>query len=145
MNCWKQVIYNLLKVLMICLYYSNARQIGPYRCMNYRALNKVMVKNNYPIPNATDLFDRLSKASAFTKLDLRSGYWQVQIAKGDESKTAYMTRYGSYKFLMISFGLTNAPVTFCNLMNNVLYKFLDHFMVVYLDDIVIYSMTLDKH
>ena len=114
-------------------------------CVDYRALNKVTIKNKYPIPNAADLFDRLSKASVFTKLDLRSGYWQVRIAAGDEPKTACVTRYGSYEFLVMPFGLTNAPATFCNLMNDVLYEFLDRFVVVYLDDIVVYSETLAEH
>ena len=113
--------------------------------VEYRALNKVTVKNKYPVPNVADLFDRLSKAAYFTKLDLRSGYWQVRIADGDESKTACVTRYGSYEFLVMPFGLTNAPATFCNLMNDVLYEFLDDFVVVYLDDIVVYSQSLREH
>ena len=122
------------------------KQDGSLRmCVDYRALNKVTVKNKYPIPNASDLFDRLSRASYFTKLDLRAGYWQVRIAEGDEAKTACVTRYGSYEFLVMPFGLTNAPATFCNLMNDVLYEFLDSFVVVYLDDIVIYSESLDAH
>ena len=114
-------------------------------CVDYRALNKVTVKNKYPTPNVADLFDRLSKASYFTKLDLRLGYWQVRIAEGDEAKTACVTRYGSYEFLVMPFGLTNAPTTFCNLMKDVLYEFLDRFVVVYLDDIVIYSRSLEDH
>ncbi|RVW26159.1 Retrovirus-related Pol polyprotein from transposon 297 [Vitis vinifera] len=109
------------------------------------ALNKVTIKNKYPIPLATELFDRLSKASYFTKLDLRSGYWQVRIAAGDEEKTTCVTRYGSYEFLVMPFGLTNAPATFCNLMNDVLFDYLDAFVVVYLDDIVVYSKTLIEH
>ena len=114
-------------------------------CVDYRALNKVTIKNKYPIPLAEELFDRLSKAEYFTKLDLRSGYWQVRVAKGDETKTTCVTRYGSFEFLVMSFGLTNAPTTFCNLMNDVLFYFLDSFVVVYLDDIVIYNPTLEDH
>lgn len=114
-------------------------------CVDYRALNKVTVKNRYPVPNAADLFDRLYKAEYFSKLDLRSGYWQVRIAPGDESKTTCVTRYGSFEFLVMPFGLTNAPATFCNLMTDVLYDFLDDFVVVYLDDIVIYSSGLEQH
>ncbi|RVW70717.1 Retrovirus-related Pol polyprotein from transposon 17.6 [Vitis vinifera] len=114
-------------------------------CVDYRALNKVTIKNKYPIPLAIELFDRLSKASYFTKLDLRSDYWQVQIAAGDEEKTTCVTRYGSYEFLVMPFGLTNAPATFCNLMNDVLFDYLDAFVVVYLDDIVVYSKTLIEH
>lgn len=114
-------------------------------CIDYRALNKVTIKNKYPVPNIVELFDRLSRAKYFTKLDLRSGYWQVRIAAGDEPKTACVTRYGSYEFLVLPFGLTNAPATFCNLMNDVLYEYLDRFVVVYLDDIVIYSDSLEAH
>ena len=113
--------------------------------MDYRALNKVTMKNKYPIPNVVDLFDRLSKTAYFTKLDLRSGYWQVRIADGDESKTTCVTRYGSYEFLVMPFGLTNAPTTFCNLMNDVLYEFFDDFVVVYLDDIVVYNQSFGEH
>ena len=114
-------------------------------CVDYRALNKVTIKNKYLIPLAAELFDRLSKASYFTKLDLRSGYWQVRIATGDEGKTTCVTRYGSYEFLVMPFGLTNALATFCNLMNDVLLDYLDAFVVVYLDDIVVYSKTLIEH
>ncbi|WMV25448.1 hypothetical protein MTR67_018833 [Solanum verrucosum] len=114
-------------------------------CVDYRVLNKATVKNKYPVPLVQDLMDRLSKASWFTKLDLRAGYWQVRIAEGDEPKTTCVTRYGSYEFLVMLFGLTNAPATFCNLMNNVLFDYLDDFVVVYLDDTVICSRTLDEH
>jgi hypothetical protein len=82
--------------------------------------------------------DRLSGASVFTKLNLRSGYWQVRTVEGDEHKTTCVIRYESYEFLVMPFGLTNAPVMFCNLMNDVLYEFLDDFVVMYLDDIVVF-------
>ena len=114
-------------------------------CVDYRALNKVTIKNKYPIPLAAELFDRLAKARYFTKLDLRSGYWQVRIVEGDEAKATCVTRYGSYEFLVMPFGLKNAPTTFCNLMNDVLFDYLDAFVVVYLDDIVVYSQTLKEH
>ncbi|XP_057770708.1 uncharacterized protein LOC130990498 [Salvia miltiorrhiza] len=122
------------------------KQDGSLRfCIDYRALNKVTIKNKYPIPNAFDLFDKLSRASLYTKIDLQFGYWQVRIAPGDEAKTTCVTRYGSFEFLVMPFGFTNAPATFCNLMNDVLYEFLDRFVVVYLDDIVIYSDSLNEH
>ena len=114
-------------------------------CIDYRALNKITIKNKYPIPLIADLLDQLGKARYFTKLDLRSGYYQVLIAKGDEPKTACTTRYGSFEFLIMPFGLTNAPATFCTLMNKVLQPFLDCFVVVYLDDIVVYSTMLEDH
>ena len=113
-------------------------------CVDYRALNKATVKNKYSVPLVQDLMDKLSKACWFTKLDLRAGYWQVRITDGDEPKTTCVTRYGSYEFLVMPFGQTNAPATFCNLMNNVLFDYLDGFVVVYLDDIVIYSRTLEE-
>ena len=114
-------------------------------CIDYQALNKVTVKNKCPIPLIADLFDHLGRARYFTKLDLRSGYYQVRIAEGDEPKTTCVTRYGSYEFLMMPFDLTNAPMTFYTLMNKIFHPYLDKFVVVYLNDIVIYSNTLKKH
>jgi len=114
-------------------------------CIDYRALYKVTVRNKYPLPIISDLFDQLHGAKYFTKLDLRSGYYQVRIAEGDEPKTTCVTRYGAFEFLVMPFGLTNAPATFCTLMNQVFYEYLDQFVIVYLDDIVVYSTTLEEH
>ena len=108
-------------------------------CVDYRALNKATIKNKYQVPLVQDLMDKLSKACWFTKLNLRAGYWQVRIADSDEPKTTCVTIYGSYEFLVMPFGQTNALGRFCNLMNNVLFDYLDDFVVVYLDDIVICS------
>jgi len=114
-------------------------------CVNYRALNKATVKNRYPLPRIDDLFDRLLRAKVFSRIDLRSGYYQIWIVEGDEKKTAYRTRYGSYEFLVMLFGLTNALVIFCILMNDIFREWLDDFVVVYIDDILIYSDSLEEH
>ena len=114
-------------------------------CIDYRDLNKVTIRNKYPLPIISDLFDQLHGVKYFTKLDLRSGYYQVRIAEGDESKTTCITRYGAFEFLVMPFGLTNALATFCMLMNQVFHEYLDQFVVVYLDDIVVYSTTLEEH
>jgi len=114
-------------------------------CVDYQTLNKVTIKNKYLVPFIQDLMDKSCRASIFTKLDLRLGYWQMRVAEGDEHKTSCVTRYSLYEFLVMPFGLTNAPVIFCNLMNNVLYDFLDKFIVVCLDDIVIYSRGIEDH
>ena len=114
-------------------------------CIDYRALNKVTVKNKYPILLIANLFDQLGRARYFTKLDMRSGYYQVRIVEGDEPKTKCVTQYGSYKFLVMPFSLTNAPATFYTLMNKIFHPYLDKFVVVYLDDIIIYSSTLEEH
>ncbi|GJV14607.1 retrovirus-related pol polyprotein from transposon TNT 1-94 [Tanacetum coccineum] len=114
-------------------------------CIDYHVLNKVTIKNKYPIPLIADLFDQLRNARYFTKLDLRSGYYQVRITEGDEAKTTYVTRYGSYEFLIMPFGLTNALATFFTLMNKLFHPFLNKFVVVYLDDVVVYSHTLEEH
>jgi transposase InsO family protein len=114
-------------------------------CVDYRGLNKVTIKNRYPLPLIGESLDRLRAATVFTKLDLRSGYNLVRIADGEEWKTAFRTRYGHYEYRVMPFGLTNAPATFQNLMNDVLRDFLDVFAVVYLDDILIFSPTLDEH
>ncbi|KAL0331235.1 UNVERIFIED_CONTAM: Retrovirus-related Pol polyprotein from transposon [Sesamum angustifolium] len=95
-------------------------------CCDYRALNKITVKNKYPIPLVADCFDRLSRAKYFTKIDLRSGYWQVRIKEGDEAKTTVVTRYGAFEFLVMPFGLTNAPATFSTMMNQVLTRLREH-------------------
>jgi hypothetical protein len=107
-------------------------------CVDYRALNKATVKNWYLLLRIDDLFDRLLGAKVFSRIDLRSRYYQIRIAKGDEENTTCRTRYGSYKFLVMPFGLTNAPVTFCTLMNDIFREWFDDFVVVYIDDILIY-------
>ena len=128
------------------LCYSRKKKDGTLRlCIDYWALNKVTVKNKYPVPLIADLFDRLGQAKVFTKMDLRKGYHQVRIAEGDEPKTACVTCYGAFDWLVMPFGLTNAPATFCKLMNRLFHSYLDQFVVIYLDDIVIYTNNMEDH
>ncbi|KAL0544030.1 hypothetical protein IC582_019141 [Cucumis melo] len=114
-------------------------------CIDYRELNKVTVKNRYPLPRIDDLFDQLQGATVFSKIDLRSGYHQLRIKDEDVPKTAFRSRYGHYEFIVMSFGLTNASAVFMDLMNRVFREFLDTFVIVFIDDILVYSKTEAEH
>jgi hypothetical protein len=114
-------------------------------CVDYISLNDVTVKNKYLLPRIEDLFDQMRGARVFSKIDLRSGYHQMKIRPSDIPKMAFSTRYGLYEFIVMSFGLTNAPAYFMNLMNKVFMEYLDKFAVVFIDDIIIYSKSDSDH
>jgi hypothetical protein len=114
-------------------------------CIDYRALNEVTIKNKYPMSRIEDLFDQLRGANMFSKIDLRLGYHQLRIRPSDIPKTTFITMYGLYEFTVMSFGLTNAPAFFMNMMNNVFMDYLDKFVVVFIDDILIYSQSEEEH
>ena len=114
-------------------------------CIDYRQINKVTVKNKYPLPRIEDLFYQLKGAGVFSKIDLRSGYYQLRVKEGDVPKTAFRTQYGHYEFLVMPFGLTNAPAAFMDLMNRVFRPYVDQFVVVFIDDILMYSKDAHEH
>ena len=114
-------------------------------CMDYRALNKVTVKNRYPLPLMTELRERLNTAKVFTKLDNKNGYHLVRMAEEDEEKTAFRTRFGLYHWRVMLFGLCNSPATFQSMMDNIFHDLLYNDVIVYLDDILIYTEKVDKH
>ncbi|GKB84070.1 putative reverse transcriptase domain-containing protein [Tanacetum coccineum] len=119
---------------------------GSFRmCIDYRELNKLTVKNRYPLSRINDLFDQLQGSSVYSKIDLRSGYHQLRVREEDIPKTAFRTRYGHFKFQVMPFGLTNASAVFMDLMNRVCKPYLDKFMIVFIDDILIYSKSKQEH
>jgi len=114
-------------------------------CVDYRQLNKMTIKNMYPLPRIDDLMDQLHGSSVFLKIDLRSGYHQILVKADDVQKTAFRSRYGHYEYVVMPFGVTNAPAVFMDYMNRIFRPFLDKFVVVFIDDILIYSRTLEEH
>ncbi|XP_015162433.1 uncharacterized protein [Solanum tuberosum] len=130
---------------MLQCYLWKKKDGSMHMCIYYRQLNKVTIKNKYMIPCIDDLFDQLQGASVFSKIDLRSGYHQLKVRVEDIHKTSFRTRYGNYEFLVMSFGLTNAPTTFMDLINGVFRPYLDSFVIVFIDDILIYSRSKEEH
>ncbi|GJS42310.1 putative reverse transcriptase domain-containing protein [Tanacetum coccineum] len=119
---------------------------GSFRmCINYRELNKLIIKNRCPLLRINDLFDKLQGSSVYSKIDLRSGYHQLRVREEDIQKTVFRTRYGHYEFQVMPFGLTNAPAIFMDLMNRVCNPYLDKFVIVFIDDILIYSKSKEEH
>ena len=114
-------------------------------CGDYRKLNNVTIKNKYPLPRIQDLFDQVKGAGVFSKIDLRSGYHQIKVKEEDIPKTAFVSRYGHHEYLVVPFGLTNAPVIFMNLMNKIFMPYLDKFVIVFIDDILVYSKDKAEH
>jgi len=117
------------------------KDVSSRLCVDYSQLNKMTIKNKYPLPRIDDLMHQLHGGSVFSKIDLRSGYHQILVKANDVQKTTFRSRYGHYEYVVMPFGVTNAPTVFIDYMNNIFRSFLDKFVVVFIDNILIYSRT----
>jgi hypothetical protein len=129
-----------------CIVIFFRKKDGSWRlCIDYIQLNKATIKNQYPLPRFDNLFDQMKGAMVFSKINLRSGYHQLRIKEDDVPKTAFKLRFGLYEFTILPFGLTNAPWVFMSLMNGVFREYLERFIQVFIDDILIFSRTTEEH
>jgi hypothetical protein len=145
MSCWTKGTSIETLHLGVAQLYSWRRKSSPLGCVDYQPLNAIAIKNKYPLPRIDILFDQLAGARVFSKVSLCSGYHQIKIRPEDVPKTAFSTRYGLYEYLVLSFELTNAPAHFMYLMNSVFMPELDKFVVVFIDDILIFSKSEEEH